>query len=85
MLSYIVADEGEIDAVFGARLRDSLRPGGRIVCESNFCEPLMRSLSPQNLAGFRPESYSDSEETRNSWAGNDRKGRVIRAVIRKQR
>ncbi len=83
VLSYIVADEGDIDAVFGARLWNSIRPGGRIVCEGNFCEPLVQSLFPRKLAGLRLERYSDAEDVRDAWAGNDRKGRVIRTVIRK--
>jgi SAM-dependent methyltransferase len=84
LLSYIVADEGDLDSVFGRKLWDSLRPGGRIVCEGNFCEPLVRTLFPLQLSGLRLERYSDSEGTRDGWAADNMKGRVIRAVLWKR-
>jgi len=69
--------------VFGAKLWDSLRPGGRIVCEGSFCEPLVLSVLPLKLRGFRLERYSDTDGIRDGWSANDIRGRVIRAVIRK--
>jgi SAM-dependent methyltransferase len=84
VLSYIVADDGDLDTVFGRKLWDSLRPGGRIVCEGNFCEPLVQKLFPLQLPGLRLERYSDSEGIRDGWAADNSRGRVIRAVIRKQ-
>jgi SAM-dependent methyltransferase len=84
LLSYIVADDGDLGAVFGRKLWDSLRPGGRIVCEGNFCEPLVQTLFPLQLPGLRLERYSDSEGIRDGWAADNTKGRVIRAVIRRQ-
>lgn len=83
LFSYIVADEGDLDLVFGAKLWQSLRPGGRILCEGNFCEPLVRTLLPLKLPGFRLERYSDAEELREDWGSGSTKGRVIRAVVRK--
>jgi SAM-dependent methyltransferase len=84
VLSYIVADGGDLETLFGARLWRSLRPGGCVVCEGNFCEPLVRRLFPQQLPGLRLERYSDSEGLRDSWAADDAPGRVIRAVLRKR-
>ncbi len=84
LLSYIVADEGDLELVFGKTLWDSLRPGGVILCEGNFCEGLVRTLFPLRLPGFRLERYSDAEELREDWGAGSRKGRVIRALVRKQ-
>ncbi len=84
LLSYIVADEGDLETLFGKTLWDSLRPSGRIVCEGNFCEPLVQFLLPQKLPGFRLERYSDTDGIRDGWAADNLKGRVIRAVIWKR-
>jgi SAM-dependent methyltransferase len=84
LLSYIVADEGDLDLVFGKKLWDSLRPGARVLCEGNFCEPLVRTLFSLTLPGFRLERYSDREEMREDWGSGSVKGRVIRAVVRKE-
>lgn len=84
LLSYIVADDGDLEAVFGKKLWDALRPGGRIVCEGNFCEPLAQLLLPLKLKDLRLERYSDTDDVRDGWAADNTKGRVIRAVIRKQ-
>lgn len=84
LLSYIVADEGDLETLFGKTLWDSLRPGGRIVCEGNFCEPLVQFLLPRKLPGFRLERYSDTDGIRDGWAADNLKGRVIRAVIWKR-
>jgi len=83
VLSYIVADEGDLEAVFGKKLWDALRPGGRIVCEGNFCEPLTQLLLPLKFKDLRLESYSDGDGVRDGWAADNTKGRVIRAVIYK--
>lgn len=83
LFSYIVADEPDMEEVFGVKLWQSLRPGGRIVCEGNFCEKLVRKLLPLDLPGFRLERYSDAEELREDWGSGATKGRVIRAVVRK--
>jgi len=83
LLSYIVADEDDLDLVFGKKLWDSLRPGARILCEGNFCERFIRTLFPPKLPGFRLEFYSDGEELREDWGCGSTKGRVIRAVVRK--
>jgi len=83
VFSYIVADEGDLQAVFGERLWNSLRPAGRLVCEGNFCELLVQHLLTLKLPGFRLERYSDADEVRDGWPANDLKGRVIRAVIRR--
>lgn len=83
VLSYIIADPGDLETVFGAKLWDSIRPGGRIVCEGNFCEPLVRSVFPLKLRGFRLERYTDTDDVRDGWIANDMKGRVVRVVIRK--
>lgn len=84
VLSYIVADEGDLETLFGKTLWDSLRPGGRIVCEGNFCEPLVQLLLPLKLTDFRLERYSDTDGIRDGWAADNLKGRVIRAVIWKR-
>ncbi|MCS7315662.1 MAG: methyltransferase domain-containing protein [Bryobacterales bacterium] len=83
VFSYIVADEPDMQEVFGERLWNSLRPGGRMVCEGNFCEKLIRRLVPLDLPGFRLERYSDAEELREDWGSGATKGRVIRAIVRK--
>lgn len=83
VLSYLVADPGDLETVFGTRLWDSLRPGGRIVCEGNFCEPLLQNLLPLKLRGLRLERYTDTDDFRDGWGADNLKGRVIRAVIRK--
>lgn len=83
LLSYMVADAGDLEAVFGRALWASLRPDGRIVCEGNFCEPLVRQLLPLDLPGFRLELYTDGEGIRDGWAADNLRGRVIRAVIRR--
>jgi SAM-dependent methyltransferase len=81
VLSYNVADTGDLEAVFGKRLWDSLRPGGRVVCEGNFCESLIQLLMPLKLDGLRLERYSDGASVRDGWAADNTRGRVIRAVI----
>ena len=83
VLSYIVADDRDLETVFGRKLWESLRPGGRIVCEGNFCELLVQLLLPLKLTGLRLERYSDSDDVRDGWGPDNIKGRVIRAVIRK--
>jgi SAM-dependent methyltransferase len=83
VLSYIVADPGDLESVFGRHWWDALKPGGRIVCEGNFCEPLVQALVQLKLSGLRLEQYSDSDGFRDGWAADNTKGRVIRAVIYK--
>ncbi len=83
MLSYLVADTGDLETVFGEKLWNSLREGGRVVCEGYFCEPLAKQLLPLGLNGLRLEFYSDREELRDSWVADNSRGRVVRAVIRK--
>lgn len=84
VLSYIVVDSGDLESIFGDTLWRSLRPAGRIVCEGNFCEPLVARLFLLKPNGFRLEQYSDAEDVRDAWVANDASGRVIRAIIRKQ-
>jgi 2-polyprenyl-3-methyl-5-hydroxy-6-metoxy-1,4-benzoquinol methylase len=83
VLSYIVVDSGDLESIFGDTLWRSLKPSGRIVCEGNFCEPLVARLFLLKPRGFRLEQYSDSEAVRDAWVANDMAGRVIRAIIRK--
>jgi 2-polyprenyl-3-methyl-5-hydroxy-6-metoxy-1,4-benzoquinol methylase len=83
VLSYIVADAGDLESVFGRKLWDSLQPGGRIVCEGNFCELLVQLLLPLKLKDLRLERYSDIDDVRDGWATDNAKGRVIRGVIYK--
>jgi SAM-dependent methyltransferase len=83
VLSYIVADQGDLEAVFGEKMWRSLRPAGRLVCEGSFCESLVQHVLTLKLPGLRLERYSDADEVRDGWPANDLKGRVIRAIIRK--
>jgi SAM-dependent methyltransferase len=83
VLSYIVADSGDLESRFGETLWRSMRPAGRIVCEGSFCESLTASLFLLKPKGFRLERYSDAEDIRDAWVANDVSGRVIRAIIRK--
>jgi SAM-dependent methyltransferase len=83
VLSYIVVDSGDLETVFGEKLWKSLRPSGRVVCEGNFCQPLVEKLFLLRPKGFRLEQYSDAEDVRDAWVANDVSGRVIRAIIRK--
>ena len=83
VLSYVVPKGVVLEVGFARRLYDSLRPGGRIVCEGHYCEPFVRTVFPLELKSFRLERYSDTEELRDSWTAPDVKGRVVRAVMRK--
>lgn len=84
VLSYIVADDGDLEAVFGERIWDSLRPGGRILCEGNFCEGWARHLKSLPLAGFDLELYFEGDGLRDGWGGRRLPGRVIQAVVLKR-
>lgn len=83
VLSYVVPKGTVMEASFARRLFESLRPGGRIVCEGHYCEPFVRTILPLELKNFRLERYSDSEDLRDSWTAPDVKARVVRAIVRK--
>lgn len=83
VLSYVVPKGVVMDASFARRLYDSLRSGGRIVCEGHYCEPFVRTIFPLELKNFRLERYSDTEDLRDSWTAPDVKARVVRAIVRK--
>lgn len=83
VLSYNVVDSGDLEKIFGAAIWTSLRRGGRIVCEGNFCEPFVRGLFALRPAGFRLELYSDSKGMLDGWVAPGTVGRVTRAVILK--